>query len=1150
MVKKSALLEYVIKSILKMDGVIKPTSNYFVVATLQLLEKKDSGNVPDEIKGNSTAQSELESVSEFIANGYDISYKETYEAILENISGSSYDEISDILSYNRIRHATSRKTEGGDITVVDYLTGMFDSPTDEISNTIISKKKNVFTVDEDDEEEEEEEETTSSDPFDDWFDIKPKKKTPPKPRLSGKEELLQGVTKSRTIQKELLKHIYGQDNAVNTFVSGYFRSILMRSTRKNDKKPQATFLFAGPPGVGKTFLAEKAAEAIGLPFMRFDMSEYADKEANIEFCGSDKVYKNGKEGNVTSFVSENPECVLLFDEIEKAHIVVTHLFLQILDAGRIRDNYTDEEVSFSKAIIIFTTNVGRGLYEDPTIVNLSALPRKKILSALGKDKNPVIDTPLFPAAICSRFASGNVIMFNHLEANNLHSIVEREINANLDGFKKSTKIKASADEKLSTALMLSEGGKADARTVRGRANAFFYDELYELFRMLASKNIDVQSLEEIKINVKLDKAEEKIRSMFEDSAQPSVLIFTSSEKGNEIKNKLKNITCHVATTMTEAKDILFNNDISVILCDVFYDTYDKDDEVLNIEDIKSAGHDFLTYVLSCHAIPLYIIEEKEGTISPEEELSFAALGARGKIPVYQKSSAVESIMLEKCKSAYQQSKLLKLAKENKVVTFKTSQTVTRGGKCATINLFDFALSLVTDTDDSKNVLDSASKPNVKFDDVIGAKDAKRELTYFVNYLKDPVKFMRKGVSAPKGVLLYGPPGTGKTLLAKAMAGESDVTYLAAEGNEFLKRFIGEGPGAVHSLFNAARKYAPSVIFIDEIDAIGKNRMSGAADTVGDVLTSFLTEMDGFRTDTSRPVFVLAATNYDIESGGARSLDPALLRRFDRRILVDLPDKSERLQFLKMKISKYPIVKLSDAQIDNIAMRSTGMSLAALDSVFEMALRNAIRTEKDVINDEDFDQAFETFTGGDAKEWKKEELLNTARHEAGHALVSWLGGDAPSYVTIVARGNHGGYMQHGEDEKKGSYTREELFGIIRTSLAGRGAEIVYNGEKDGISTGASADLRHATSLAERMICSYGMDEKLGMSVVDPSCVSDSYQSKIRDRVNEILENELKNAIKQISENKAAIDALVNVLMDKNHLNGDEIDKIFKENTSKK
>jgi ATP-dependent metalloprotease FtsH len=967
------------------------------------------------------------------------------------------------------------------------------------------------------------------------------------------EQLSDIVNSTRKIQDTLLQSIFGQDQAVNSFVSGYFQSRMMELSRKGNTKPQATFLFAGPPGVGKTFLAEQAAAALGLPFRRFDMSEYADKEANIEFCGSDKVYKNGKAGNVTGFVEDNPRSVLLFDEIEKAHITVIHLFLQLLDAGRLRDNYTDNEVSFTQTILIFTTNAGKNLYTDPTVANLSLLPRKTVIKALSTDKDPASGIPLFPAAICSRFASGNVVMFNHLGAENLYTIADRELGNNLKGFSETTGIKAEVDPRVASAIMLAEGGKADARTVKGRANTFFHEEIYELFRLLSSSRYadTIKGLERIAITVDLDTASEDVKQLFINTKKPEVLIFAEGALQKTCISKLSpKVVCHATASIEEAKELLFNHDISIILCDVRCKEQEgsAEREVLNVEDVHSVGHDFLTYALARYSVPVYLLRQRSDEISNEEFLSFAKMGVRDVLTVGAERGAFAQQVLTDCDVAYQQNNMLALARGNKVLSYKTSQTISKNRKAATIHLFDFKLSLATDTEDSQSILDNVSKPDLRFDDVIGAEDAKDELKYFVSYLKDPVKYMRRGVRAPKGILLYGPPGTGKTLLAKAMAGESDVTFLTAEGNQFLKRFVGEGSEAVHALFRAARKYAPSILFIDEIDAIAKDRnASGPSDNSSDVLTAFLTEMDGFNTDTSKPVFVLAATNYEVEPGkGGKTIDAALLRRFDRRLYVDLPNKDERRRFLRIKAAKASGVELSDEQIENIAVRSTGMSLADLDSIFEMALRNAIRSEEGVVGDAAFEEAFEAFNSGERKQWDPETLTRTARHEAGHALLCWLAGEKPSYLTIVARGDHGGYMQHTDTEGKGVYLRSELRARIRTSLGGRAAEVVYYGPEDGISTGASGDLYSATKLAEQMICRYGMDPEIGLTYVDPASAVGEWATSIHTRIKSLLDSEMRRAVEAIEQNRRAIDAMVAALLAKNHLREEEIDAIFSAN----
>lgn len=1168
MLKKSDLLEYVVTgadALRKNDGRKAISANYFIVSLLKTIQDKENDSLAEELS-NEQARGELWAADSLLGK-YRFVKAEAIESIERHVNSSEYRSSMDEFMYSKLLYSAEAKAKvrGDDrLTVPLYLGLILAEPTDAIRKYVmipdaeqdaqqpaeqgIGQTAPEDTGDGDGDGGNSFDQLRQSlgfltgDGEDGAHDSAPASDAP-----GGAQKLYDIVKTTRDIQNVLLSSVFGQDQAINAFVSGYFQAQLMSCSRKKTRKPQATFLFAGPPGVGKTFLAEKAAEALGLPYRRFDMSEYSDKEANIEFCGSDKVYKNGKAGNVTEFVANNPRCVLLFDEIEKAHLNIIYLFLQLLDAGRLRDNYTDEEVSFTNAVIIFTTNVGKSLYEDPKIVNLASVPRKKILRALGAETSPLTGAPLFPSAICSRFASGNVVMFNRLEANNLLTIVKNELQNNVQGFEDATGIKIKIDDHVPGAIMFSEGGKADARTVKGRTNAFFHEELYELFRLLsADRGTEaISQLQEIRIEVPAAGLDGEIGAMFNAPATPEVLVFADGNMATECAEKLSGrAVCHVVDHIEAAKEILFNRDISVVLCDVNCHVKDDHIKVLNAEDVSSEGQDFLLYVLGKYFVPTFLIRAREEDISREEFLSFAKLGVRDVLTVKSAGDDFADSVMEKCDVAYRQTSMLKLARENKVMTYKTAQSVSDDGKTAYIYLFNFTLGLVTDADDAKSVLDAASRPDLHFTDVIGAEDAKQELGYFVEYLKNPIKYMRQGVRSPKGVLLYGPPGTGKTLLAKAMAGESGVTFLKAEGNEFLKRYVGEGAEAVHALFNAARKYAPSIVFIDEIDAIGKSRDGvGNGDNSGDVLTAFLTEMDGFNTDTTRPVFVLAATNYGVDSARGKSLDAALLRRFDRRIYVDLPNKDERKRYLEMKIAGHASVRLSADQIDNIALRSTGMSLAELESVFEMALRNAIRSQTGVVGDHEFEDAFETFSNGEKKEWNPESLKRTARHESGHALVCWLTGEKPTYLTIVARGDHGGYMQHANSEDKGAYTKAELLGKIRTSLAGRAAEMVYYGAEDGISTGASGDLYSATSIAEQMVCRYGMVESVGMSYVDLTTAGSAENAAVREKVNAILQEELDRAVCLIRENTAAIDAMVDALLKKNHLKEKEIDDIF-------
>lgn len=961
-------------------------------------------------------------------------------------------------------------------------------------------------------------------------------------KVSDKKAIADIAMKVKHIQDELLSKVYGQDNAISVFASGYFQSELLALTDKKRFRPRATYLFAGPPGVGKTYLAEKAAEALGLPFKRFDMSEYVDKEANLEFCGTDKVYKNGKPGNVTDFVDNNPHCILLFDEIEKAHINVIHLFLQLLDAGRLRDNFTDKEVSFKDSIIIFTTNAGKQLYTDSESGDYSGVSRKVILKALSRDTDPENGVPYFPAALCSRFATGNVVMFNHIGAHNLREIAKKEIQRHVVNFESEVGIKIEINEDVYTALLLSEGGNADARTIRARAESFFDDELYELFRLMSSDKFKgkIDALDSIRINVTLPIENTDIVTLFKPTEEPEVLLFASSETALLCRSKAKNCAIVAAQTVEEGRKAIKERDIKLILIDPQFGKYNSTTKYLNMEDVESKARDFFLMLKeSGDETPVYLLQTIGTQMNAEEKLSFTRAGIRGIISINNgiKDSFANELNAI-CGYIHQQDSMRTLAKANKLLTFGTAQTIR--GKRADIKLYDLKLIVAVEAEDSKNILSGVSKPNVKFDAVIGAEDAKRELKYFVEYLKNPKKYVGTGVSAPRGVLLYGPPGTGKTMLAKAMACESDVTFIAAEGNQFLKKWLGEGQEAVHELFRTARKYAPAILFIDEIDAIAKERR-GSEGGDEQTLTAFLTEMDGFKNDPSKPVFVLAATNFNVEPGTPKSLDSALMRRFDRKVYIDLPTRDDRIKYIRLKMAKNKALAISDAEVDNIAMRSTGMSLAELESVIELSLRSAIRADSDKVTDEIFEEAFETHNGGDAKKWDISQLERVARHETGHAFICYESGETPSYITIVARGDHGGYMQHADNEGKAIYTKNELLAKIRISLGGRAAEIVYYGADDGISTGASGDLASATDLAYHMICSYGMSQEFGLAVTHES---GEMSKEVRAEINKILSAEMKAAITVIQDNREIIDKMVDELMKKNHLNSSEIDALFR------
>ena len=370
---------------------------------------------------------------------------------------------------------------------------------------------------------------------------------------------------------------------------------------------------------------------------------------------------------------------------------------------------------------------------------------------------------------------------------------------------------------------------------------------------------------------------------------------------------------------------------------------------------------------------------------------------------------------------------------------------------------------------------NADKVKVHFDDVAGADEAKQELAEVVEFLKEPKKYNDLGARIPKGVLLFGPPGTGKTLLAKAVAGEAGVPFFSISGSDFVEMFVGVGASRVRDLFDQAKKNAPCIIFIDEIDAVGRQRgagLGGGHDEREQTLNQLLVEMDGFAANEG--IIIIAATNRpDI-------LDPALLRpgRFDRQIVVDKPDLKGRKAILKVHTKGKPVEKTAD--LDVLARRTPGFTGADLSNLVNEAALLSARRNKTIIGMQELEESIERVMAGPERKSKvmsdKEKRL-TAYHEGGHTLVGMLlpNADPVHKVTIIPRGRAGGYTLMLPKEDRSYATRSELLDQLKTLLAGRVAEEVVLHE---ISTGASNDLQRATQLVRSMITEYGMSPELG------------------------------------------------------------------------
>ena len=456
---------------------------------------------------------------------------------------------------------------------------------------------------------------------------------------------------------------------------------------------------------------------------------------------------------------------------------------------------------------------------------------------------------------------------------------------------------------------------------------------------------------------------------------------------------------------------------------------------------------------------------------------------------------------------------------------------------------------------SKAKLLTEDRKKVTFADVAGIEEAKEEVQEIIEFLKDPPKFQKLGGRIPKGVLIVGPPGTGKTLLAKAIAGEANVPFFSISGSDFVEMFVGVGASRVRDLFDQGKKNAPCIIFIDEIDAVGRLRgagLGGGHDEREQTLNQLLVEMDGF--ETTEGVILIAATNRpDV-------LDPALLRpgRFDRQIVVGRPDVRGRIEILKVHTRKIPMS--SDVELETIARGTPGFSGAELANLVNEAALYAARINKKSVEMTDFEAAKDKVLMGVERKSlfiSEKEKKNTAFHEAGHTLVAKLlpGTDPIHKVTIIPRGRALGLTQQLPVDEKYTYSKEFLYTNIAVLLGGRAAEELM---MNHMTTGAGNDIERATDLARKMVCEWGMSEKLGplsfgkkqeeiflgREISQHRDYSEQTAIMIDDEVKRLVMENYDRAKKLLKDNINTLKALAEALLEKEVLDGPEIEEIIR------
>lgn len=944
----------------------------------------------------------------------------------------------------------------------------------------------------------------------------------------GKASIRDIVMRASAISIALKEKVVGQNDVIDKIESSYFNAEKLSNAGNKKKGPRHAYLFAGPSGVGKTFIAETIADTLGISYKRFDMSGYSENGSVTELIGSSTLYKDSKPGVLTSFVRENPRCVLLFDEVEKACKEVILLFLQILDEGKCFDRHFDKNIDFRNTIVILTTNAGKQLYQNAENENLTLLPDAVVIDALKKDRDPASNAPFFPPELVSRMSSHTTIMFNHLRADSILKIIKADLDKQLKLLRERYGYEIESEkDKLAATALYSMGGGMDARNATVLAGKLIDSGLYA-FLVRAEEKMGLNwrdSIRKITWEHDFSETSDEIRQFYLGEKNCVIAIFGRAEEIRDDRLAENDVQIRVTEDPEEFMRSIQEENIVLAIVDYAYGMKEKGSN-LSIADIKTEGSRvFCDIRKECGELPVFILyDDKEYSYGQSEKRKLYSRGAWGFIS----QTAMKTGIIEAYVDICCQKTMETLSLRHQRLTYEMRNEQDEEKKSGKIVFCNFKLESSVEAEDKDLLLSADTRPDKHWDDILVADNVKKELEYFIDFLKKPKEYLRKGVRIPKGVLMFGPAGTGKTSLAKVVATESGVSFLEIGADVLANK----GADEVHRIFRTARKYAPAVLFIDEVDAIGKDRQMTLNSAT---LNALLTEMDGFKKIDDKPVFVMAATNL------GNQIDRALSRRFDRTLFIDIPDGKGRKRMLDRLICKHRhMFDISDEKIDSVVRRLDGRSFADIENLIEAALREAIRSGKSV-DDILLDEVLENLKYGEVREaGSLEAIKRTAYHEAGHALIPLYHNRIPEYMSIVARGGHNGYML--PDSSAESVTKESLLEQICEALGGRAAEMVYG---YGLTAGVSSDLKQATTYAAWMVCEFGMYEKeVGLAVIPKEQLR--FHEKAENMINQILSEQLQEAIRIINENKDALERLVEAVMnsEKKYLTKREIEAAYK------
>lgn len=923
-------------------------------------------------------------------------------------------------------------------------------------------------------------------------------------------DIVSVAKQSNGIEQFLAQKVIGQTKAVKSLKEGYLASCI-----SNAQGPRAIFTFAGPSGVGKTYLAKTFAESLksfgrtGYGISVFDMSLFSLEDDVLKVFGTGVQYSKPNIGILTNIVRNQPRQVLVFDEIEKASSAVIQSFLPLLDSGFVKDRTTQEVVDFSQCIIIFTTNLGQELLAKNTLdkeISITDVLQTSVNSVNGKGLSP---------EFVNRLSKGNSVFFSELKVNHLVKLAEMELASHSCS---NSSISYKYPPEFPGFMLETMSPDVTVRQLNNSLAKLQSDML------IKSTSLPLDKLTTLDFNIELN-------PVFRDSYVGSKFLFVDANKTvyEGVKALVPDGEVSICQHPIEVLDSIAQVKPTALLINLSSFNYDCS-KLLQFIDDELGGR------LPSVSIFTYQFAKKKSDEIRNSEIREHFIVANRKL-----ESSLLNLIKRVNYHVSLESRLDRMIRRREALTYSSNMSVK--GRCIKVSFENFKTNQLLFSDDLRdNQLFTPQFPEDRLDDVVGLDRAKAKLKQVVNWLKHPDELNQKGVTVPNGYLLSGAPGTGKTMLARAVANESDLAFFAVSAADLTSTLRGGATEKIKKLFATAYKYAPAIVFIDEIDAIASDRSSaGMTAEENLVVNTLLTELDGFAAH-HEPIFVMAATNH------VDSLDKAIVRpgRFDEVIHCDLPNREARQIFFEKVSKKHNVTYMENDKNDFINL-SIGMSVAQLDLAFREAVYRSVNGVPLTI--QSIKQTLIEVSYGKANErviLNEQERRRVAYHEAGHLLINKLlfPNQIIDFATIEPRSQSLGFVSMRALEEFESTSKRTIESRIEVALAGRTAEKLFIGSDDEVSNGAANDIAVATKLAIHAVYEGGLDKSVGLINVH---LLPNTAEKIQQDAEMAVRNWLSSAERSVEQrlikNKNKLEKIAEELYQKESLLSDEIESLW-------